>query len=479
MTWEIIEGDVLTAEPGDGFDAVFCDPPYGISFMGRAWDRGVPSAEVWARLLGCCKPGAHLMAFGGTRTYHRLACAIEDAGWEIRDSIAAWIYGSGFPKSLNVQQAINKAARGYPQGVADPESPNHGNFKGGCCKESPSGRGFGAGAGAFMQKQSVARGNDEGFWHGYGTALKPAWEPVILARKPLDGTVAQNCIAHGCGAINVDGGRIGRAIDDVPGWHKSGADGTKGFRGEGTFKTRDMDAAEIQKRCGSKGRWPANTILCHGPDCRQVGTKKVKGSKLDQVIERTKSPGLGNLSNSADSYCAGYTDKDGMEEVVAWECAPGCPVAELDRQSGERLVSGAAKTGIPATAKNKFTSLYGNWAKGQGNGTLHNDTGGASRFFYQAKASRGERNAGLPDGEQNRHPTVKPIDLCRHLATLILPPKRETPRRILVPFSGSGSEMIGCALAGWDHVVGIELDSEHCRVAELRLRHWTAQGRLL
>jgi DNA modification methylase len=205
--------EALATLPESSIDAVVTDPPYHLTqvsrggsprkndpespfgrhhigergFMGRVWDGGDVAfrPETWAEILRVAKPGAHLLAFGGTRTWHRLACAIEDAGWEIRDTIM-WVYGTGFPKSLNVQQAINKAARGVPQGVADPKSPNHGKFKGGCSVESPNGRGFGAGAGAFMQEQGVRRGDDEGPWNGWGTALKPAVEYIVCATKPLD-----------------------------------------------------------------------------------------------------------------------------------------------------------------------------------------------------------------------------------------------------------------------------------------------------
>ena len=139
--------DVLRDYDADHFDSIVCDPPYGLSFMGKGWDRGVPGVEFWRAALQVAKPGAHLLAFGGTRTFHRLTCAIEDAGWEVRD-VVCWLYGSGFPKSLNVGD-------------------------------------------------------------GWGTALKPAWEPVIVARKPFAGTVAANLLQHGTGALNIDGCRVG------------------------------------------------------------------------------------------------------------------------------------------------------------------------------------------------------------------------------------------------------------------------------
>lgn len=164
-----------------GAASVNLDNPYGKArigtgngsggFMGKAWDSELPTIEMWQEALRVAKPGAHMLAFGGTRTFYRLACAIEDAGWEIRDTVM-WVYGSGFPKSLNVQQAMNKAERGHPQGSADPTSPNSGKFKGGCSEDNEAGRGFGAGAGAYMKQQGRGRGDDVGPWQGWGTAAK-------------------------------------------------------------------------------------------------------------------------------------------------------------------------------------------------------------------------------------------------------------------------------------------------------------------
>lgn len=218
MTFVVHNGDcreVMAGMDAESVDAVVCDPPYGLSFMGKGWDHGVPGVEFWTEAMRVAKPGAHLLAFGGTRTYHRLACAIEDAGWEIRDCVM-WVYGSGFPKSHDVSKAIDKAA-----GAVRPRVPG--------------GQG-GNNAILGARKSGEAISGEAIQWSGWGTALKPAWEPIIVARKPLCGTVAENVLTHGTGGINVDGCRV-----------------------EAHDPACDMD---YDCTCGASGsgRWPANVI---------------------------------------------------------------------------------------------------------------------------------------------------------------------------------------------------------------------------
>ena len=311
-------GDVLTSlktYPNNTFDACLSDPPYSLGFMNMSWDKGLPSVETLGELLRVLKPGAHALLFGGTRTWHRLAVSAEDAGFELRDSIIAWVYGSGLPKSLNLEKATGDAA-----------------------------------------------------WQGHGTALKPAWEPVLILMKPLDGTFAANAGRWGVAGLNIDACKI-----------------------------------------GAGGRFPANVIF--------------------------------------DDEAA----------------------AALDLQTGI-LKSGKMKAGT------KRATRAGNALGKQCATTLHDtigDSGGASRFFYCAKTSAKERNAGMPPDEKNGHPTLKPLALTEYLARLILPPTRAdgTPRRLIVPYGGSGSEMIGALMAGWDEVTGIELSPEYAEIARARLQH--------
>ena len=210
--WAIHEGDCLDVMRGmadASVDSIVTDPPYGLGFMGKAWDIGVPAVDVFVECLRVLKPGGHLLAFGGSRTYHRLAVAVEDAGFEVRDQLM-WLHGNGFPKSLDIAKAIDKAA-----GVEREDK-----FEGGMTRDAAHTR-------AARQ------------WQGWGTALKPAHEPIVLARKALVGTVAQNVVAHGCGAINVDGCRI--EVDRSP-----DQDGATNFRAGGGYAV--------------SGRFPANVM---------------------------------------------------------------------------------------------------------------------------------------------------------------------------------------------------------------------------
>ncbi len=239
----IVNGDVLRFAAhyrGPRFHAVLCDPPYELGFMGKSWDsRGVSfRAETWAAIGSLLAPGAHLLAFGGTRTFHRIAVAIEDAGFEIRDTIG-WMYGSGFPKSHDVSKAIDREAGAEREMVS--VNPNYRPHSGAI-----------AAAEWFQDRSSglitAPATDDARAWQGYGTALKPAWEPVIVARKPLIGTVASNCLAHGCGAINVDGAKVGTDVVFTSA-HKTLGDGIK------YNKSKPFPASEPRI-----GRWPANII---------------------------------------------------------------------------------------------------------------------------------------------------------------------------------------------------------------------------
>jgi site-specific DNA-methyltransferase (adenine-specific) len=223
--------EVLRSLPDCSVDSIVTDPPYGLSFMGKRWDYDVPSVEVWAECLRVLKPGGHLLAFAGTRTQHRMAVRIEDAGFEIRDMIA-WVYGSGFPKSLDVSKAIDKAAGAEREVVG-----NNPTFR----KMQENASNYNLQRNEFITAPATPEAKQ---WQGWGTALKPALEPITVARKPLIGTVAENVLQHGTGAINVDGGRVGTE-ERITNWS-----------GTANYKVSDPKTGTTT----ATGRWPANFI---------------------------------------------------------------------------------------------------------------------------------------------------------------------------------------------------------------------------
>ena len=408
--------------PDHYFHAVVTDPPYGLSFMGKKWDYDVPSIELWREVLRVLKPGGHLLSFGGTRTYHRMVCAIEDSGFEIRDQIM-WIYGSGFPKSLDVSKVIDKSAGATREviGYRDPKGSVHGDA-------APDSTGSHIYSGELRSNNAIT--DDAKRWSGWGTALKPANEPIVLARKPLsEKTVAANVLRWGTGALNVDASRIEAAGEKIA----YGATGPKAPapNAYGKFEKRSGDGAH------SAGRWPANVLL--GCDC-QVSTTQ-------------------NLTKHE----------------------PGCAAALLDEQSGT-LKSGAGQKNTRRSNGNTFPAHNANDQE------FSASAGGASRFFYVAKASKRERNAGLegmelrdPPGPKrstpaegrtsalgapraNHHPTVKPIKLMEYLCKLITPDAGV----ILDPFAGSGSTGVAAKRLGFGFV-GLEREAEYCEIAEKRL----------
>ena len=261
----LIRGDCLEIMPtldADSIDSIVTDPPYGLSFMGKDWDHGVPGEAFWRETLRVAKPGAHLLAFGGTRTFHRLAVAIEDAGWEIRDTLG-WLYGSGFPKSLDVSKAIDKAAGAEREVVG--LGINHAAKVRHAATHDPSGGAtyISAPAGPMLTAPATP---DAQRWQGWGTALKPAWEPCILARKPLIGTVATNVQTHGTGALNIDGCRVGTENLKGRTVHQSASQmfAPTHQRQQGYRPQWDRPEQDYQTK-DAIGRWPAN-VLHDGSD---------------------------------------------------------------------------------------------------------------------------------------------------------------------------------------------------------------------
>lgn len=493
--------NVLAQLPDNSIDSVVTDPPYeltankkggsgeasastetpygrarittGGGFMGQQWDAtGVAfDTALWAEVLRVLKPGGHLLAFGGTRTYHRMAVAIEDAGFEIRDSLH-WVYGSGFPKSMNVGKAIDKAA-GAERQVVGTLPAGHGPLKTG--HVGPSGGGMSIGTERSPEINITVPATPEAErWEGWGTALKPAHEPIVVARKPLSGTVAANVLEHGTGALNIDGCRIAGTVPSVPQPLFGVADGVTNY-GAGTGRNGEMSEAP-------DGRWPANVVLTHHHECRPAGTT---------------SETVGGGAAGTSGFAAGYASGDGFVgrevEAVVWDCHPECPIAVLDAQSGD-LAGGA----FPGRANAATGGMYeGGWGPADNDGRTAMDSGGASRYFQQTawdweldgasfqyvpKPSKAERNFGLGDAEERRqadrvrddgpggdnprnrsntakknfHPTVKPVALMQHLVRLVTPPGGT----VLDPFTGSGTTGVAAMLEGFDFV-GVEMSDEY------------------
>lgn len=476
MKNKVLQGDcleVLKTLEDNSVDSIVTDPPYELGFMGKSWDStGIANnKEMWAECLRVLKPGGHLLAFSGTRTYHRMAVAIEDAGFEVRDMIE-WVYGSGFPKSLNIGKAVdkNKGRLSYGldklQNVLNAERKQKGltlkdmNIMWGapensglaahklCDKSQPqfitreqmdildrewglkskyaeiyeeaerefiglgkAGLTAGTIANFAGEKEfDITKGTSE--FEGWGTALKPAHEPICMARKPLsEPTVASNCLKWGTGGINIDESRVAGNWGGSP--NRTNSPETKQVYG---------DYGKIESEQSPLGRFPANLI------------------------------------------------HDNSEEVR--ECFP-------------ETKSGAHKAGQPRNAESKTSYVMPNITTFTNEGS----SGNASRFFksiiYQAKASKSERNKGCEGLEEkegirtnaprenedtktptrtNNHPTVKPIALMEYLIKMV------TPKGgiVLDPFSGSGSTLVAAKQNGFDYI-GIEMTAEYIPIIEARL----------
>ena len=404
----ILSGDCVEVMRGmddESVDAIVTDPPYGLGFMGKAWDDLPPGLEWAQECLRVLKPGGHLLAFGGSRTYHRLAVAVEDAGFEVRDQIM-WLYGSGFPKSLDVSKAIDKAAGAEREVVGKHEAPAKSIYS---QSEHELSQDIDLTAPATPDAKK---------WSGWGTALKPAHEPIVVARKPLVGTVAENVLRFGTGALNVDGCRIEH--DGTGQWGTINRSNTRGLYG--SFGDEDGETPGSVRN--PAGRWPANLIL-----------DEEAGRLLDEQSGNIKTQRI-------ETSCV-------VEEGKGWS-----------------------------------RSLENRGARG------YSDDGGASRFFYCAKAGKAERNAGLdefddktrhrvnagglehdpkwaPIQTKNHHPTVKPISLMAYLVRLVTPPNGT----VLDPFLGSGTTGCAAALEGFDFI-GIEREPDYIAIAEARIAWW-------
>jgi DNA modification methylase len=439
--------DVLPTLPDCSVDSIVTDPPYGLEFMGKDWDApwkksgdviadpasvggfqdgagGNPFSrsrirygregtamigfqqwcEQWAaECLRVLKPGGHLLAFGGTRTYHRMAVAIEDAGFEIRDSLH-WIYGSGFPKSLNLSKTLDKMA-GAPVkiGKAFKVAGEYGERD----LRDPEKQGLDRDE---MRHEAVTKQAKQ--WGGWGTALKPAHEPIVVARKPLVGTVAGNVLQYGTGALNIDGTRVGNEtlgggtmpdLRDVGAMSKENTGIDKLSFGQNTRPAKRIEQPTYE------GRWPANIILTHNHDCTDT-------------------------------------------------CTDGCPVRELNRQQED--VS-RFFTVTEWDAPFRYVAKPGKRERNAGLDALPEKPAGVKN-----SSGRGfsETDPHKEIKAQNHHPTVKPLALMRWLVRLVTPPNGT----VLEPFAGSGTTLVACHLENFN-AIGIEMTDEYLPIIEGRL----------
>lgn len=403
--------EVMKAFEAESIDAVVTDPPYGLKFMGKHWDCEVPSRHVWWEAMRLMKPGAHLLSFFGSRTYHRGVVAIEDAGLEIRDQIM-WVYGSGFPKSLDVSKAIDKAdGVSGSYGEKNPNIHGRGNhvlhegwkrpWQDNPDAVDKSGREYCPATDAALQ------------WNGWGTALKPAHEPIVVARKPLIGTVAANVLAYGTGAINVDGCRIGtetRTNASVPRASRNGF--VDGFVGGTQTQTHDH------------GRWPAN-LIHDGSAEVLAGFPEQKSGEHKGLLESPKQNAV------FGKYAYGNINPFRASQGNAARFFYCAKSSKADRDHG--LENHASAKAMLAT---------GTGLKNNGDGTPRN----------------------IVAMSRNTHATVKPVSLMRYLCRLITPPGGT----ILDPYAGSGSTGKAALLEGFNFI-GIEREPEYFEIAKARI----------
>jgi hypothetical protein len=566
-------GDVRNPplEPGLKYHALLCDAPYEYGFMGKSWDAsGVAfQPDTWAALAEHLLPGAFGMTFAGARTHHRIAVAIEDAGFIIHPVIYGWSYGSGFPKATRIDTQIDKAAGASREIVG--ENPN---------ARPIDGNGSGYSGATSHEKYITAPATPLAqSWQGhrYGLqALKPALEPIIVFQKPYEGRPVDCITETGAGALWVDGGRIPTGDEVIStGFANSKRNGVNNvhegwerpWQSDGEHYGEKIDTA-IEK-ANTLGRWPANFILDEGAARRLDGVAQnvflqyneekqecaLCGKELIEDVntlagKRTESKngnlctdGFGNKQTAQFQTGTRYIIKTMTRSITV------CLTCNLSLKNGtttiindlektirqlEGLSTGdvnvAENIGRLVNSQREKLVLITDIARGvreiisvNGGQPIQHikpnicESGekGSSRFFfnfqqdaiddgdpvyYCAKASRRERDAGLegfpltgghlasPEGggggwkadakdnpnlpRRNPHPTIKPIALSRYLATLLLPPAEYAPRRILVPFAGVASEMIGAMLAGWEVVTGIEQSAEYCDIGRARLAHW-------
>ena len=518
--------ETLKTLADNSVDSIVTDPPYELGFMGKTWDAsGIAyNQDLWAECLRVLKPGGHLLAFSGSRTYHRMTVAIEDAGFEIRDQIM-WLYSSGFPKSLDVSKAIDKAA-----GLLEHEAIAF-TVAGRTDKNLPSPvtKGY---------EPPKPQSPEAQRWQGWGTALKPAHEPICVARKPLTGTVASNVLEWGTGALNIDGSRVGdEKLNLLPAGSMSGT----------SMRGPDPKGSESHTVIG---RWPANVIhdgsdevlagfpndagrfffstkgdydgsLWHDLNLHPETANTAEGSSsLQSQYDASVLVHVLNMALPEGLRCVGLLVERSMSvteneskqiiesvmqatQSIAAKFWLGSSLESITLSSNHaKVVATHEPTGITTiTTSLRKSDGYAEPVTFSITPTFsgHGEKASSGKsFIYCAKASKSERNAGLeglpeyatgvyaqdewsrnnmtsiPTMSRNFHPTVKPLALMRYLVKLVTPPNGT----VLDPFLGSGSTAVACVLEGFDWI-GCEMTEDYWPIIEARVAWAEAQPRTL
>lgn len=388
----------------NSIDCIVTDPPYELGFMGKSWDSlGISfKKETWQKCLRVLKPGGFLLAFGGSRTSHRIACAIEDAGFEIRDTII-YLYGSGFPKSMNIGLAVDKKRGVESRVVGKGKSGNADTHTRTMNSKTTSGKDV------FGGEYQIKEAQNE--WQGWGTCLKPSYEPIIVARKPFKGSLVDNVLEYGVGGLNIDECRVGEEViqgGTMPDFRDIGKKSRESI-GVDKLSFGQVRDAKRKPLEAHVGRFPANTIL-------------------DESVAETMPEGshTGHRTQQSVANCiAKHKNRKGKTQ-----CDVGGNISKI---------------------------------------TEYTDTSSVSRYFYCAKASKRDRDEGVEMGH-NDHPTVKSTSLMQYLVRLVAP-KGAT---ILDPFCGSGSTGKAIAYENKERnadykFIGIEQDKHYCEIAKERI----------
>lgn len=410
--------------PENSVDSIVTDPPYELGFMGKSWDNtGIANDKnMWAECLRVLKPGGHLLAFSGTRTYHRMAVAIEDAGFEVRDMIE-WVYGSGFPKSLNIGKAVDKLQGNEREDLGENDNQRLNKPETDIYE-----------AGIRGKEARLTKGTSE--WEGWGTALKPAHEPICMARKPLsEKTVAENVLKHGTGGINIDESRVGMSQEDKEMLDAKASTNDNGVN----FDVGESKAKGTATPANNLGRFPANLIHDNSEEVREC-FPETKSGWTDKDKQKSNSMFLGEMDYTGTHY----SDNSGNASRFFKSIVYQAKASKSERNKGLE----------------DFEEI-----EVRGGGGRVEDGYDLSDPEQVGLKEAARKYGAVKSKKANTHPTVKPIALMEYLIKMV------TPKGgiVLDPFMGSGSTGVACMQNSYQFI-GIELELEYMKIAEQRLK---------